>query len=146
MYETKIKTNFTFRNVSKNYKKMYDAMIDEIADNLGKNIRKNILDSPYKPLSPNTLKARRKGKYWNKERVSPTDGTTPLIQTGSLLNSIKHNKSEDTVTLNHYGWHHNTGFEAGGAKVPRRPFISDVASHDFTRFYRTFRKLLKKRL
>ena len=145
MFDVKLKTNFTFKNVSKNYAKIYKVLVNDVADNLGKNIKKNILDDKYKPLSLNTLKARRKGKYWGKERVSPTSGTIPLFQTGSLYNSIKHNKADDTITLNHYGWHQNRGFTAGGAKVPRRPFISDVASHDFTKFYKTFRKLLKKR-
>ena len=144
MFDVKLRTNFTFEYVSKNYTKMYNDLINDVADNLGKNIKKNILDSPYKPLKPSTIKARRRGKYWDKERVSPTDSIKPLIQTGSLLGSIKHNKSDDTVTMNHYGWHHNTGFTAGGAKVPRRPFISDVASHDFTKFYKLFRKMLNK--
>ena len=146
MLKVKLKTNFSFVRVSRGFHQLWNVLIDDVADNMSKNIKNNLVnsDSLYKPLAKGTIRARKRGKYWGKERVSPTDSRTPLIQTGSLLDSIKHNKEENSITLNHYGWHHNTGFTAGGAKVPRRPFISEVAKPSFKKFYRTFRRMLKK--
>ena len=147
MYELKTTINFTFKKVSTNFQQIFNDLIDDVGDNMGENIKENILNSDklYKPLSNNTLKARRKGVYWGKERVNPTTSTHPLIQTGSLLRSVKYNKGQDTVTMNHYGVYHNSGFTAGGANVPRRPFISDVAKPSFERFLKKFKQMLKKR-
>ena len=147
MYRLTMLTNFTFKKVSKDFSELYNTLVDDVADNMAENVKENIQNSSslYKPLANNTLKARRKGVYWGKERVNPTTSTQPLVQTGSLLKSIKYNKGKDTITLNDYGWYQNTGFTAGGANVPRRPFISDVAKPSFNIFYEKFKSMLKKR-
>ena len=84
MFKTKIKTTYSFAKLNRSI----DKILRESVDNLGKvgeSIMKQRIDSGLKPpLSPFTLKMRKKGIGWGGKKVGAPISDLPLKQTGAL--------------------------------------------------------------
>ena len=120
-------TNFSFLKLKMG---AFKAM-NEFRDDLGEssvNSTKKAIDDGLRALRPATLEARKRGVYWGKETVAPTSDTTPLKYTGRLYKSIKWNKTQSALEMNHYGRHQDAGFTAGGVTIKKRPFIKQLSA------------------
>ena len=96
---TKATSNFSFRKLADAFDEVFDDYMEDSYEDLAQNARDNIKNSTgIRKLTQGTIAIRKKG-------LSPkrgiTDGTTPLIHTGSLLASIKATK--DGVQMADYG-------------------------------------------
>ena len=124
MFKTKLTSTYSFSKLNRSVNKIIRESVDSLGE-VGENILKQRIDSKLKPpLSPFTLKMRKKGIGWGGRKVPPTTDDTPLKQTGSLYRSLNYIKKDKTIKMNAYGKMHNDGFTgASGFSVPPRPFM-----------------------
>ena len=121
------KTNFSFLKLKMG---AFHAM-NNVRDSLGKGSEietKAAIDKGLRRLRPATIEARKLGKYWGRQRVTPTSDDTPLKYTGELYRSIKWNKDTQSLEMKKYGRHQDAGFAAGGVTVRGRPFIKELSA------------------
>ena len=131
---TKATSNFSFRKLANAFDEVFDDYMEDSYEDLAQNARDNIKNSTgIRKLTQGTIAIREKGLSPKRGR---TDGTTPLIHTGSLLASIKATK--DGVQMADYGKHHMDGFKIvenkwtkrfapraiGKVVKPRNPFFT----------------------
>ena len=132
---TKATSNFSFRKLVNAFDEVFDGYMEDSYEDLAKFARDNIKNSTdIRPLTEGTKAIRRKGLSLKRGK---TNGTTPLIHTGSLLASIK--ATPDGVQMADYGKYHMEGFtisskngwnqrftpKAIGDKIrPRNPFFT----------------------
>ena len=103
---TKATSNFSFRKLVNAFDEVFDDYIEDSYEDLAQNARDNIKNSTgIRKLTQGTIAIRRKGLSLKRGK---TNGTTPLIHTGSLLASIKATK--DGVQMADYGKYHMEGF------------------------------------
>ena len=124
------KTNFSFLKLKMG---VFNAM-NNVRDSLGRGSEvetKAAIDKGLRALRPATIESRLAGKYWGKERgeIYKTSDKTPLKHTGALYKSIKWNKNTQSLEMNKYGRHQDSGFTAGrGITVRGRPFIKELSA------------------
>ena len=131
---TKATSNFSFRKLANAFDEVFDGYIEDSYEDLAQNARDNIKNSTgIRKLTQGTIAIRKKGLSRKRAR---TDGTTPLIHTGSLLASIK--ATPDGVQMASYGKYHMDGFTIvenkwtkrfapraiGKVVKPRNPFFT----------------------
>ena len=125
------KTNFSFLKLKMG---AFHAM-NNVRDSLGKGSEietKAAIDKGLRRLRPATIEARKLGKYWGRQRVTPTSDDTPLKYTGELYRSMKGKNVEGggELTMLRYGVLHHKGFKThSNSMIPNktvepRPFIS----------------------
>ena len=142
MFRAKIKTTFSFGKLKRSVPKIMRESVDNIGELAEKVMKNNIDTARYPKLSPFTLKMRKKGVGWGGKKVSPTNNKTPLRQTDSLYNSLKYNKSDQTIKMNAYGKMHHKGFtNKSGFNIPARPFM-DMRSGEKGFFFNKPDKML----
>ena len=146
----KFKTTYSFDKL----KKKVDSVIEDTLKSSGdayKGAMQKILDdgSRLEPLSQIRLDNRKAGVGWMGKPVSPTTDKRPLIQTGTLRNSMR--SAKEGVYMEHYGIEHDSGkfmgFAAG--KIDERPFIrmsvketklNEATSEYYTKIKKAFKK------
>ena len=114
--------------VKKSVKSVYNDIGAEVAQKTKKNLREqnfsNWSSHHNDSLSKSTIKSRKQGVYWGGKRVPPTNRKRALIQTGTLLNSIKWYKSKNELRMAKHGIHHEEGFPNFNANMTvMRKFI-----------------------
>ena len=124
MFKTEFHTTYSFAKLNRSIGKIIRESVDELGE-VGENILKQRIDSKLQPpLSPFTVKMRKKGVGWGGKKVPATNDDTPLKQTGSLYKSLNYIKKDQTIKMNAYGRMHHDGFKGtSGFKVPPRPFM-----------------------
>ena len=124
MFKTKFTATYSFSKLNRSINKIIRESVDDLGQ-VGENILKQRIDSKLQPpLTEYTKLQRRKGIGWGGKKVPPTTDDTPLKQTGSLYNSLKYIKKDQTIKMNAYGKMHHKGFKnPNGFKVPAREFI-----------------------
>ena len=143
MFKTKFIATYSFAKLNRSINKIIRESVDELGQ-VGENIMKQRIDSKLQPpLSPFTLKMRRKGVGWGGRKVPSTADDTPLKQTGSIYNSLTYIKKDKTIKMNAYGKIHNDGFtNPNGFQVPAREFIGLEDDNMF----KTTGKAIKRKL
>ena len=150
-----IKTNFSFGKLERKLPDILKDIVDESKHIYAEMSAKKI-DDGLRPLKKASIEARRRGHYWGKRKVAPTQSTKPLIYTGALRDSIKIH--EQGVIMNEYGLHHQKGFTLPqGTPVPPRKFLAmnldaknitgkykETQKKFIKNMYKKIRKALKK--
>ena len=143
--------DFDFKFAFDNYKKMVSDFTKENLDGVAEQLKDNIKNFKGTPISDTTRSVRL---------IRGRTGTKPLIDTGSLLNSIK--KTKKGISIKAYGLHQDEGYtiktkhaffapnkkaarkklyQVGGKMVPSRPWIHYTPkAKDYNLF---FKKLMK---
>ena len=111
-----IGTNFKFIKLAKDINRITDKYIKRIKHDVVNTAKQIINKKELKPLSPITMKNRKRGRGWGGEKVAPTTDNTPLKHTGKLYNSLKVTK-EGIEGVN-YALRHQFG-----RGVPMRKFF-----------------------
>jgi|TARA_R110002020_G_C15955346_1_gene746025 phage gpG-like protein len=149
MFKSKFKTTFSFAKLNRSVNKIVRESVDELGQ-VGENIMKQRIDNKLQPpLTKFTLMQRRKGIGWMGKKVAATTDDTPLKQTGSLYNSLKYIKKDQTIKMNAYGKLHNDGFPNPNrnlGNIPAREFmgLEDDNTFKTTGFAVATKSILRK--
>ena len=136
------KSTFSFGKLSRSFSKIHRETLQRFAEESTKATKAKLASGVKPKLSPYTLKQRRKGRGWNGAKVPKTNRTTPLIQTGNLLQNIKYNKSKKSMDMPAYGLIQNNGFislvknrymRIKYIHVPARKFITAIGRDKYKR-------------
>ena len=103
-----ISVTFDFGKLLRNLDKIIVKDLDRRKNELAVNAKQTITKGKLRQLKPFTKMIRKKGLSGKAKGVK-SGGTTPLLYTGKLLNSIKVNK--EGVEMKEYGWYHQKGFK-----------------------------------
>ena len=133
LFNISYKKTFSFKKLGEKINNIVKNTVEDIAKQSARQTKVNIGKVRSPALSKYTKNRRSLGYGWNGERVTPTNSPKPLIQTGALKKSIKYNKSDNSLEMNHYGRFQNSGFTSilktkymkiNYTSVPPRPFIA----------------------
>ena len=123
----KIRSNFSFSKLARALPGILEKHSASSGVGAVKGIKNAIKTGKFDELEDSTIDIRKRGRSPNAGFMK-TKSKKPLIHTGRLLNSIRHEK--DGIKMNKYGKYQNEGIKStsdrsiiGGKKVPPRPFI-----------------------
>jgi len=111
-----IKTNFSFLKAFNKMEEIEKGVIGELSEIVVESAAKTINSGKLKPLSPFTIKSRKRGRGWGGVKVPPTNDITPLRHTGTLVKSLK--VVRNGFQMADYGFRHQQG-----KGVPKREFL-----------------------
>tara|TARA_Y100001963_G_scaffold127526_1_gene180972 strand:+ start:18 stop:611 length:594 start_codon:yes stop_codon:yes gene_type:complete len=153
IFNLSYKKTFSFERLSLKIIELAHQTAAEITKESAIQTKKNLETKRFKPLAPFTLKMRKEGYGWGGKKVAPTDSKKPLIQTGTLRDSIKYSPSKKAMLIKSYGILQNKGYtniikrrymNPKFVDVPARRFIAapkgsiiqsvDLGSTEFTGF------------
>ena len=111
IFTAKHKLSFDFGKMARGSNKVIRETLVKIAKKSVKTSKENI-DKGLRPkLKPFTKIMRSKGIGWGgKKGATARFGDKPLKQTGTLYNSIRYNKSQNSLEMKAYGLIQNRGF------------------------------------
>ena len=131
----KIRSNFSFSKLARALPGILEKHSASSGVGAVKGIKNAIKSGKFDKLEDSTIDIRKRGRSPNAGFMK-TNSKKPLIHTGELLNSIRHEK--DGIKMNKYGKFQNDGyivkpskrengfslkFHTVGKIVPPRPFI-----------------------
>ena len=121
---TKIITTYSFSKLKNKLNSLIENTLKSSGDTYKGSMKKILNDGRrLEALTQIRLDNRKAGVGWMGKSVPPTSDKRPLIQTGTLRDSMR--SAKEGVYMEHYGIEHYSGKFMGSTigQIPERPFI-----------------------